>query len=436
MTRVPESGVQSSEVNHPILTDPEKTLADLVDASRTIRERCRGRQWEVYRRLSHSVRVRKHARVDIANLEAGHESGTALRLRSSDGSATFGTTSGTGGEGISWLLDDADRARAEPEAPWPARSVSRCLDDRDERAPSLPSPSDLNTWLENAWLRYTEMAAERRGPPPLEHAWVESACTLECWVNSGGAQAMRLRSRSWATGLLGTLKGGEGRPRPLGVASRRWAELPVDGWRRLGADRTWPAGRSMPLPGETAILFSPESAGELVFALANALYLGDSSAQAAVGPGWHLVDDPEAPDSPMGGCFDDLLFPTRARILADGRRDVDVIVGPGHWRRPSYRNPPVALPTHLVIESTGASLPDRCVLATGLRVHALAPDRWLLEIEGGILEAGEPGPPITRSFVRTSPRELVQGCIASFGSARRVHRAVTTPALLFENLAS
>jgi hypothetical protein len=87
-----------------------------------------------------------------------------------------------------------------------------------------------------------------------------------------------------------------------------------------------------------------------------------------------------------------------------------------------------------VVEPTDASLPDRCVLATDLRVHVLAPDRWLLEIDGGVLEAGEPGPPIARSFVSTHPRELVRRCIGSFGDARRIHRAVTTPALLFENL--
>ena len=434
MTRVPGSGVQPTESDRSTPTDSEEALAELIEVSRTIQERCGGKRWEVYQRLSQSVRVRKHARSDVATLEAGHECGTALRLRSSDGSATFGTVSGAGEAGLRWLLNDADRSLSEPEAPWPDPTAARCLDDRDDRAPRLPSFADLNTWLEKAWWRYTDMAAERRGPPPLEHAWVESASTLELWVSSDGAKALRSRCRSWAVGLPGALQGGSGRPRPLGVASRRFKGLPVDGWRRLGADRTWPAGRSATPPEGAAVLFSPESAGELVFALARALHLGDSVELSTVGPAWRLVDDPAGPDCPMGCSFDDVLFPTRARVLADGHRGRDTIVGPGHLRRPSYRNPPVALPTHLVVEPTDASLPDRCVLATDLRVHALAPDRWLLEIDGGVLEAGEPGPPIARSFVSTHPRELVRRCIGSFGDARRVHRAVTTPALLFENL--
>src|SRR6185295_15711530 len=109
--------------------------------------------------------------------------------------------------------------------------------------------------------------------------------------------------------------------------------------------------------------------------------------------------------------------------------------GPGHLRRPSYRDRPVPLPTYLVVSSsTTEALPPRVILADGVSIHPLAPDRWILEVAAAPMEQGRPVMRSGSAFLDVSPQALVERCIGTFGPHRHSHLGVSTPALLFEGL--
>jgi hypothetical protein len=219
------------------------------------------------------------------------------------------------------------------------------------------------------------------------------------------------------------------------VARRRWEDLPAEAARRVLEDRRLPAGSvESPPASRVSVLFSPEASALIVQALVRTLHVAGADHGLAVGPAWRVTDDPRDPASLFGGIFDDSGFTTRKERLANGLRCVGEISGPGHYRRPSFRDPPEALPSHLVVEARDQPAPERAVVATVVGLHPVAPDRWLLRIEGAHLERGQPGSPLRPSHISISPRDLVRRCTATIGPSRASYRGVQTPALLFEEL--
>jgi hypothetical protein len=182
------------------------------------------------------------------------------------------------------------------------------------------------------------------------------------------------------------------------------------------------------------VIFNPECAALLVHALVRQQTPGRDAGEPDVGPAWRVLDAPGDPDALFGGSFDDAGFSTRSLVLGDGQRRRGIIEGPGHYRRASFRDAPVALPAHLIVSRGADAPPARCLVATSLALHTLGPDRWLLQIEGGFLEAGSTGPPLATSHIPVSPTDLLRRCTAAIGPSRQSHLGVSTPSLLFDSL--
>jgi len=182
------------------------------------------------------------------------------------------------------------------------------------------------------------------------------------------------------------------------------------------------------------VLLTPESSAMLVSALVRSLFITGEKAGAPVGPAWEVIDDPRSADSLFGGRFDDVGFETRRRTLADGLRVAEPLAGPGSYRRPSFRDPPRPLPTHLVLESGGELSWEGGLVVSELALHPLPGGEWVLECDGTLAGNGFSGLRVHRCQIRTTPMELVQRCAARIGEARLSHRGVVTPALLFDNL--
>jgi hypothetical protein len=87
-----------------------------------------------------------------------------------------------------------------------------------------------------------------------------------------------------------------------------------------------------------------------------------------------------------------------------------------------------------VVDPQGDDTIHDGVAVTGLVLHPLAPDRWILEVEGARLEAGRAVAPFRSAWIRTSPLELVERCAATVGPARASHLGVSTPGLAFDGL--
>jgi hypothetical protein len=171
-----------------------------------------------------------------------------------------------------------------------------------------------------------------------------------------------------------------------------------------------------------------------VLALARTLHAGTCEVGVEVGPAWKVVDDPGHPQALYGGSFDDAGFATVRKQLADGHRACGRIDAPGHYRRPSFRDRPTPMPSHLVVASTPREVLSEGVVATALTVHPVEPDRWLLGIEGALLKEGRPGARLRPSFASVAPGDLVRRCVSTVGPPRLTHLGVETPALVFDNL--
>lgn len=334
---------------------------------------------------------------------------------------------------MGWALERALGAAGRQtslDAPW-FRDAGVAIEDDDELR--VPRPGELAEWLDRAWEGLVEPGSKHAGPG---EAWVEVAATVECWAADGGLQARRSRMRAWAMVRLRSVPGVQGVPRPVLIGSRRWQELAEDGWRQVVEDR-WVASHEAPSrhPVERPLLLvDPECSATLVAALVKSLHGPGRPVGLPVGPGWKVVDDPLDGKALFGGTFDDSGFQAAPKTLSDGREITGLLNGAGHFRRPSFRDYPAALASHLVVAPGGAHAPEEGILVSTLRLHALEPGMWGLEIEGAWLESGQPGPALRRCFIRTSPEQLALSCLAAVGPARSSHRGVRTPALLFEGL--
>ena len=400
-----------------------------------------GADWEIgiFHRLSSTMRLRVGEQGESAELLVGRDDGAALQARSrQDGSTVFAACSGLDAD---HLKRELARAAEHGEGPggaerelWPLGGEAVSID-RDEPQ-ELPPRADLETWLEKARNELLQPRhRDRRLRPPAE-CRVEVAVVTETWVADGGLVASRTRRRSWG---LARPAAEADRPaqRPLVIASRRWEELPVDGWRTILDDRRIGRGAGKPAGAGVAtfpVLFNPECSAELGLGLVKALHDPALDPGLALAASWTITDDPTSPAALFGAKFDDAGFPTAPKILVRGGRLAGRLDGAGHYRRPSYRDRPGPMPTHLGVDVPGAQPPPRFLLVTRVTLHPLGPLRWGLEIDGAVLDGGQPASRVRGGFIATSPTELARRCVASVGPSRPSYLGVQTAALLFDGL--
>ena len=428
------SGVSKagSDEQHP---DPERLLDRLIEEHRSLSRVFGNEAFELFHRSSVGLRVGRSGPGEPVLRSIGREDGVAIRIAGPDGGGErFAAASGCGGASLRWAIDHA-RPMAHRSvgggAPWANNGTRRA--DRDE-VDRLPSPAELKSWLARSWDLLQAQPVVGGRVEPLE-AWVETAATVECLVGPGGLATVRTRTRAWAMARVGALDPVLPAPRPLFVASRRWDRLDATGWAGLAADRRWGSGAlAGSHAGRMPVTFTAESASALVAALVRALHTGSREPGVPVGPGWRVVDDPLAPDSLFGGTFDDAGFPTRRRTLADGERGTGAVAGPGFLRRPSFRDPPQALPFHPVLDAGPEDSGDDRLLVSELAIHPLPDGRWLLECDGILRRGSEWGPLVRSGLISTAPAALVRSCTGRMGPSRPSHRGVHTPALLFDGL--
>jgi hypothetical protein len=385
------------------------------------------------------MRLRAGDDAEPAELRVGYDEGVALHARSRrDGTTAFAACPGLDALYLNAELARAGRKGGGPVAAegelWPMGS-SGVMVDRDEPY-ELPERADLDAWLAQARNELLQpRRRDRRLRAPAESR-VEVAVVLETWVAEGGMVASRSRRRAWAMARLAAMAD-EPLQRPLVIASRRWEMLGTAGWREVLDDRRIGRGTGKSLRhGNTSVpvLLNPECSAELGLALVKALHDPAVDPSASVAAGCKITDDPTDAQALFGGTFDDAGFPARPTVLWRNGRRVGRLEGAGHLRRPSYRDRPGPMPRHLVLDVPESPPPPRFLLATRLTLHPLGPARWGLELDGAVLDGGQPACRVRGAFVSTSPAELAERCVASVGPRRRSYLGVSTSALLFDGL--
>lgn len=413
--------------------DADSLAKRLETLHRTMSSELPGKDLELYHRAALTLRVSDHGERRKTSTQYGRDEGLALRAAARDGSeAAFAATSGSKPSSLRWAVARCRdlRAPAACEGLW-ARDGEAAKIDHDGE-PELPPLAEVQGWLERA--RQALFEGGERGPEPLELS-VEVAAVVESWFADGGLRASRVRTRGWALMRTREAWKGDRASKPVLVARRRWSELPPNAWREVLEDRRLPdRGDGPPPTAAVPLLFNPECSALLVVALARTLHAAGSEPGVEVGPAWKLYDDPGHGQALYGRSFDDVGFATTRKRLSNGHRTSGRIDGRGHFRRPSFRDRPIPLPSHLTVSPTAREAPMEGVLATALTVQPVEPARWILRIEGALLDHGRPGAVIRPSFVSISPEELALRCVATVGPPRPSHLGVETPALLFDNL--
>jgi hypothetical protein len=388
---------------------------------------------ELYHRAALTRRVSVLGGGKAFTTRHGYDEGIALRATSREWDGlSFAASSGSSRSSLRWALDRCrDPGSRLPQKWMWARDGAGPLFDGDGE-PRLPPLADVEAWLDGAREALSADCSSR--PRPLELS-VEVTVTVESWFADGGLRASRTRTRGWAMMRMQEPWVGDRASKPILVARRRWEDLPPEAWRLALEDRRLPdRPEESPPTASISVLFSPECSALLVLALVKALNAAGVDREITVGSAWRVTDDPGHHEALFGGSFDDAGFATHRTRLADGRRTRSRIEGRGHFRRPSFRDPPSPMPSQLVVSETRRDTPDRCVVATSLDLHPLAPHRWVLRIDGARLERGHPEAVLRPSFVSVSPRDLVSRCVATVGPPRLSHLGVETPALIFDNL--
>jgi len=408
-----------------VVPEPDSML-DRLDALCSVAKRVATEgPVELYHRVSITVRVLRNLPGGPDEVQVGRDDGLALRVvESSDDRTVFASSSGCDESVVGWLLERTRRGYGTLGGPrWDALGPTRI--DRDPLDP-VPTPSDLRAWIDRAAGRL------RREPSSLSRARVEAAFTVESWASSDGLRASRSRARTWAM-LEPALRSGGGAP--LVIAARSWRTLDDRGWRRIADDLRWPGSDSVSeLDGNVSLVFSPEVAATMVGMLVRAVHGPGAPDGLPVGSGWQVQDDPLLDGGLYGSKFDDTGHPCRTRTLSDGKQSLASVGGAGSWRRPSFRDVPSSRPSQIVVGVRETEFPGRAVVVSSVRVHVLAPDSWILECDGGLLERGVPGPRIRGFCVKTDPTSLVRACSGTWGEARDSWSGVRTPALVFSDL--
>ncbi|HSD48479.1 MAG TPA: hypothetical protein VLE71_01485 [Actinomycetota bacterium] len=401
---------------------------DLARESKRVLARREIAHVELYHRMSRTLRVTHSRDGHVVAVRSGCDEGIALRTWDAhDSRLRFAAASGRTAEAIERVVDRALLSGAVGSvAPGDRCAREGPLVDHDEEV-GLPDADRLASWLAEA--REAFAAADGGGAGP-DRSWVEVASTWETWVGDGQVLGSRRRVRGWA---LLEVPMPEGAAAPLILAARSWPDLDPGAWVRmrsegLGVGR---AGLEMPA-GRLPVLFSPGASTTLVLALVRAV--PPDGSRFEVGPGFRALDDPGEPGALFGGVFDDLGFPTARTLVADGRTMLTRLFGPGHYRRPSFRDAPVCLPANLVVEPPEAPAPSTGLIVHRAAVHVLSPERWVLEVDGTWWSGGEPRRAIRGARVPTGPHDLLSRCIAGVGAPLASYRGVRTPALLFDGL--
>jgi hypothetical protein len=315
---------------------------------------------------------------------------------------------------------------------WPSHAATSLID-LDPVEP-FPTPAELVVWTERAGAAISA-SARRGGMPELVQSWVEVALTVESWAGDSGLAASRRRMRSWAM-LQVRPKGGN--LLILQVAARSWGALSEMGWAQILADRMVPRRtRRIEAGWRGPVLFNAECSATLVAALVRSVHMTEQDLGRRVGRGWSLSDLPADPDALFGGLFDDTCCFTNPIPLAGEGRIIGRFAGEGHDRRASFRDRPVPAPAHVVVDCPEKEpIPAVGLLVSDLRIHALEPDFWVLDVRGGALPDGNEAPVTLQGHIRVSPRKLLQRCVACLGPPRSSHLGVRTGALLFDDVSA
>jgi hypothetical protein len=341
---------------------------------------------ELFARASQRTRVHlAEPGALVVGHESGYEQGVAVRTSHVDGRAGFAACTGTDEVSVRWSLDRALESAVSADPVGWAEGDGSPLVDRSTST-MLPSAGRMEEWLRDALRRLVA----REGP--VGTAWIEVARTTESIAGDGALLASRCGNRAWALVMV------RGRPRFL-VASRL-DELDPDAWIVRPPEGTRERGR-------TASLLLPGAAATLVQATIRAVDGQSDATGIPAGSTWRVADDPLEPGSPSGGRFDDAGFPTRRQVLWDGSTQTGRIDGPGQLRRESYRDPPKAMATSLVVEGgaeVSTSLPATVI--ADLRVHPVHARAWVLELSG----SDPSGERFDGRFVHVDPHDLPRRC--------------------------
>jgi hypothetical protein len=346
-------------------------------------------------------------------VERGHDVGLAVRAVDSSGRVGFAAASGLDPQAVELALSEATVSPGPAiDPPWSTggEGISRDHDD----ATALPEAEELEAWL---------------GVPSGPAAWVECGRTVEALVAEGGLRATRHRNRAWGMRLLPFATGDAIEERPRVVAARRLELLPGD----LLTVPSPPDAAPLEFheaAGSLPVLLAPPAASVLVRSLVQALCGTARQERIPVGPALAVTESPGHPEGLSGGRFDDAGFPTRDKVLMDGSLASAFNLGPGHYLRASYRDPPRPTFGTLGLADGTLDVPPECVRIEHLRIHALDADRWLLEVGGTVDKEGRPVRPVRIAFVRTRPSELALRVHGAVGRARPCPNGVITPALL------
>ena len=420
----------------PIIDDGQRLDAEALTKRLELLRRsthgAEGLSVELYHRAALTRRVGTGRDGKSMTNRRGEDEGLAMRATTREGNElAFAASTGSELPSFRWVLERGRSSESSVlrQPPWPTDRTEPLLDHEGEGG--LPPVEELSGWLSHA------REVLETGPARPQHleSWVEVAHTVETWVVDGGLRASRTRTRGWALYRTREPWAGDRASKRVLVAHRRWPELSTDAWRSVLEDRRLPEhDAEAPPTRKMPVLFNPECSALLVQALVRCLHSDDRGRGAEVGAAWRVTDDPTGGEALFGGTFDDAGFPTRRTLLSDGQRCRGAIEGRGNYRRPSFRDRPVALPAQLVVPSGDSRPPDSCVLATALGLHVTEPDRWVLRIDGALLSDGHPGPVLRACFATVSPVDLVRRCVAAVGPARPSHLGIETPGLVFDNL--
>jgi len=417
--------------------DPHLLMGQLGERYDALRRAAGSGRLELYRRTSITLRVDGEPGSAATSSRIGREDGTAIRFEPADGRVIrFAAASGCSSSSLRWAAANVRPLKSIAAVgdgdPWPRGPIDQKDHDPVDR---LPSPAEVGVWLVRARSRLAEALAEA-GPVEAGACWTEVAATVESLVADEGLRCSRTRMRGWAMAGMRSRDAALATPRPLFVASRSWNDLDEAGWAELVASRWLRAGalagqRQTSLP----VLFTAEAAAWLVPALVQALNRRVETCGAPVGAGWEVTDDPRAAGALLGGRSDDAGFDTRRRVLADGIRVIGPLTGPGTLRRPSFRDPPQPLPSHLSI-APGEERPFRKgLIVSEVALYPMPDGAWILECDGVLLRGNEPALLVRGGRIRTTPGQMVQRCVERIGPAHASQRGTRTPALLFDGLA-
>ena len=395
--------------------DPDERLDRLSSLLQEATASARSHSVELYSRASARARVCVDGLDDAPTVHVGFEDGIAVRVAQvRQRCLGFAACAGTNRQALRWVVEQALRSSSRSSFAGWAEGRGHPLLDR-EPAPGLPAPSELSAWLDKA-LRAAARTGVRVGS-----AWVEAALTTESIAADCGLLASRERTRAWALAIV------DGRPRSVGA--RTIDSLDTLDWARSKREPLTGSGDRFP-QGKRPVVFLPEAAASLVKALVRVLQATVNEPRPEIGRGWRVKDDPLDPRALVGGSFDDAGFPTAEKLLWDGRQAVGEIDGAGHFRRASYRDPPVPMVTTLVLEASASGGEEPCVLVEFLRVHPLDPRTWVLEMSG----RDTSGAPFQDAMLQVKPLDLLRRCAATMGEPRWFPRGVVTPAILLESL--